>query len=107
MKKYVFLIFAFLISAQAFALDLQNAKNQGLVGETNSGFIAPLASSPSSEVRKLVADVNTQREASYKRISVSHGLSVAEVGHLAYKKAIQKTRSGNYYQNASGKWVKK
>ncbi|MDO6499224.1 YdbL family protein [Photobacterium sanguinicancri] len=107
MKKYLIFIIAFLISAQAFALELQDAKDQGLVGETNSGFVAPITSSPSSEVRRLVSTVNTQREASYKRISVSHGLSPSEVGRLAYKKAIEKTRPGHYYQNSSGKWVKK
>ncbi|WP_064608484.1 YdbL family protein [Photobacterium sp. J15] len=107
MKKFLVLLFAFFISAQAFALDLQQAKSQGLVGETNTGYVAAVTSNPSPEVRKLVTGVNALRKDRYKKIAVSHGLTTTEVGKLAYKKAIEKTESGHYYQNAAGKWVRK
>ena len=44
MKKFVSLIFitVFVVCSSAFALDLQSAKSQGLVGETPSGYLAPV-----------------------------------------------------------------
>ena len=107
MKNFSILFFAFFICASAFALDLQQAKSQGLVGETNNGYVAVVTSSTPAEVTQLVAQVNTQRKERYKKIAVSHGLSTAEVGILAHKKAVDKTRPGHYYQNSAGKWVKK
>ncbi|KLV05370.1 hypothetical protein ABT56_11660 [Photobacterium aquae] len=107
MKKCLLAVIALLISFHAYALNLQQAKDRGLVGETNTGLIAPVTSQPSNEVRKLVADVNKHRNEQYKKIAVSHGLSVKEVGHLAHKRAIEKTASGHYYQDASGKWLRK
>ncbi|MGF1731535.1 hypothetical protein BIT28_03205 [Photobacterium proteolyticum] len=107
MKNFLVLFFAVFISANAYALDLQQAKDQGLIGEANTGYVAVVTSTASQEVRQLVSSVNNHRQARYKKIAVSHGLTSSEVGRLAYQKAIEKTKSGNYYQNASGRWVKK
>ncbi|PSW05334.1 YdbL family protein [Photobacterium lipolyticum] len=107
MKHFLILFCAFFICAQAFALDLQQAKAQGLVGETNNGYVAVVTSNAPDEVNKLVAEVNAQRQERYKEIAMSHDLSITEVGQLAYKKAVEKTLPGHYYQNTAGKWVKK
>lgn len=107
MKNFLILFFAIFISANAYAIDLQQAKDQGLVGEANTGYIAPVTSRSSSEVRQLISDVNRHRRAQYQEIAVSHGLTTAEVQRIAYEKAIKKTSPGNYYQNAAGRWVRK
>ncbi|GAL02994.1 putative uncharacterized protein ydbL [Photobacterium aphoticum] len=107
MKRVLLYLIAVFMSCSVLALDLQQAKSQGLVGEANTGLIAPITASPSQAVRSLVANVNQQRNARFKQIAVSHGLSVREVGHLAYKKAVERTAPGHYYQSPSGKWVKK
>ncbi|WP_299013232.1 YdbL family protein [uncultured Photobacterium sp.] len=107
MKNFLVLLFAIFISANAFALDLQQAKNQGLIGEANTGYVAAVTSTPSSAVRQLISSVNALRKERYKKIAVSHGLTTAEVGRLAYKKAIEKTEPGHYFQNAAGKWIQK
>ncbi|MEJ2765869.1 YdbL family protein [Photobacterium sp. MCCC 1A19761] len=107
MKKILIFFFALCFSVSAFALDLQQAKDQGLVGEANTGYIAPVTAATTSEVRQLVASVNQIRKANYQRIAVSNGLTTEEVGRLAYQKAVQKTDPGHYYQNAAGTWVRK
>jgi hypothetical protein len=107
MKNLLIFCIALFMSANVFALDLQQAKSQGLVGETNKGYIAVVTSSASSDVKKLVSQVNSQRKSRYKKIAVSHGLSEVEVGKLAAKKALEKTQRGHYYQTPSGKWNKK
>ncbi|MBG7602812.1 MAG: DUF1318 domain-containing protein, partial [Gammaproteobacteria bacterium] len=48
-----------LFSAPLFALDLQSAKQQGLVRETPSGYLKAVKSS--SEVKALVSSVNAGR----------------------------------------------
>ncbi|PSU36139.1 YdbL family protein [Photobacterium lutimaris] len=107
MTRILLFVLSFFIAFSALALNLQQAKDQGLVGEANTGLIAPITARPSNDVRRLVAEVNKRRTNTFKKISVSHGLTVKEVGHIAHKKAIEKTESGNYYQDPSGKWVKK
>ncbi|NAW88180.1 YdbL family protein [Photobacterium halotolerans] len=107
MKRILTYLAMLLFCAHAFAIDLQQAKAQGLVGEANNGYIAALAPSPSAEVRQLIQTVNSERKESYQRIAVSHGLTLPEVSRLAYKKAIEKTESGHFYQSPSGLWVKK
>ena len=107
MKNFLILFFALFISANAYALNLQQAKDQGLVGEANTGYIASVTSTTSGEVRQLIATVNNHRRERYKKIAVTHGLTTFEVGRLAYEKAVEKTEPGNYYQNAAGIWVKK
>ncbi|MGF1734382.1 YdbL family protein [Photobacterium satsumensis] len=107
MTRILLFFLSFFLAFSAFAIDLQQAKDQGLVGEANTGLIAPITARPSKEVRSLVSNINTRRTNAFKKISVSHGLTVKEVGHIAHKKAIEKTSPGNYYQDSSGKWIKK
>lgn len=107
MKRLLIYFILSFTAFSAFALDLQQAKTQGLVGEANTGFVAATTASPSQNVKQLIIIVNNQRNAQFKKIAVSHGLSVREVSHLAYKKAVEKTQTGHYYQNSSGRWIKK
>ncbi len=106
MKKTLFiLITALLITCQsAFALDLQTAKAQGLVGETLTGYLAPVKATP--EVQQLVKTINTKRKAQYKKIAQRNGTSLQAVEQLAGKKAIEKTPPGQFIKTGGG-WQKK
>ena len=97
-------IVALVSSACALALDLQIAKQQGLVGETESGYLAVVTGG--AEAKQLVADINAQRRAEYERIAKQNGISVASVEALAGKKAIEKTPAGMLV-NVGGQWQKK
>lgn len=96
-----------LLSQGAWALDLQSAKDQGLVGEANTGLLAPVGSNPGKDVRDLVASVNQKRNAQFKKTAQSTGASLDQVRARFYELAVQRTKPGHYYQNSSGKWVKK
>lgn len=106
MKKILTCFVACLLfaSSSLFALDLSSAKSEGLVGETDTGYLA--AVKPSSEVNALVADINTQRKAEYERIASQNGISVADVEKLAAQKAISRTPVGQYVK-IGGDWQKK
>ena len=95
-----------LLAAQpAFALDLQTAKDQGLVGETPSGYLEAVKS-PSPEVTALIDSINSQRKQKYKDIAARNNTSLEAVELLAGKKAIEKSGPGNFVK-IGGSWQQK
>lgn len=96
-----------LCTFNTWALDLDEAKASGLVGETPSGYLAPVSSSPSAEVSALVNDVNAKRKQQYSDIASKRNISLNAVEKLAAKKAHEKTLPGHFVQSASGDWEKK
>ena len=105
-KTRMLLLFMLLLMAlPVWALDLQGAKAQGLVGEQLNGYLG--AVKPSAAVNALVADINGKRKAMYQGIAKRNGTSIAAVEKLAGKKAIEKTAPGQYIQTPSGSWQKK
>jgi uncharacterized protein len=93
-----------LMALPAFALDLGEAKSSGLVGETNTGYIAAIK--PSAEVDTLVADINSQRKVYYEKIANENGISLQAVEVRAGLKAIEKTPSGEYINTGTGWQIK-
>ena len=92
-------------ASAVWAIDLQSAKDQGLVGETLSGYLAVVRNTPDAQA--LVSQVNAGRKQHYQSIAKRNGTSLQVVEVLAGKKAIQKASTGHYVQNASGSWVRK
>lgn len=87
----------------AWALDLQEARTQGLVGETRAGYVARI--SGGSEVALLVDQVNVKRREEYERISGENGQPVDIVAKIAAEKIITGLPAGAKYKDAKGKWV--
>lgn len=94
-------------SHSALAINLQQAKQQGLIGEAKNGFIAVIKSDNNADINHLITTVNNHRKDTYHAISLSHNLSLLEVKQRAYHKAIEKTQPGNFYQDNTGSWKKK
>lgn len=95
-----------MLPVTAFALDLQEAKAQLLVGESITGYVGIVKNAPG--VAALVKDINAQRKASYEEIAQRNGISLANVEQLAAKKALEKTVSGQMVQlTPDGAWVRK
>jgi len=93
-----------LMALPAFALDLGEAKSDGLVGETNAGYLAAVKSS--TEVDALVGDINSQRKTLYQSIAEKNGISLQAVEARAGLKAIEKTPAGEHINTGAG-WQKK
>jgi uncharacterized protein YdbL (DUF1318 family) len=101
-------LFFALFAVPAFAIDLDSAKAQGLVGEKLNGYIGIVTSSPTPEVKAMVDDINLRRRASYQQIAnKTPGANLNAVEKLAAEKLIAKTPSGQYVEQAPGQWVKK
>jgi uncharacterized protein YdbL (DUF1318 family) len=97
MKYLVSLLLGILIfsALPVLAIDLQTAKDRGLVGETPTGYLDAVIE-PNSAVKELIADINSKRKAKYKEIADKNGISLDKVETLAGKKAIEKTPSGQW-----------
>ena len=93
--------------ASSWAVGLDQAKSQGLVGEQPNGYLGIVPASVSAEVKALVADINAKRRARYQEIAKRNGTSLEVVEALAGKTAIEKTPAGQYVRTPSGQWVKK
>ena len=91
----------------ALALTLQEAKQQGLVGEQRDGYLGAVESSVSSEVRQLISEVNRERRSRYEQIAQRNGATLNQVQALAYEQAVQATQSGHFVQDSNGSWRKK
>ncbi|MDX1404780.1 MAG: YdbL family protein [Woeseiaceae bacterium] len=107
MKKILAGLGFLLVLQNAWAIDLDDAKEQGLVGEANTGYLAAVQSPASAEVRALIADVNGKRKAEFERTAEKTGATVEQVANRFYELAVQKTAAGHYYQDRSGRWQKK
>jgi len=69
MKKLLIILFTgtLLLFNSAWALDLGEAKNKGLVGETPSGYLESVKA-PDDATKQLIKDINGRRNAQYKKI---------------------------------------
>ncbi|WP_020409084.1 YdbL family protein [Hahella ganghwensis] len=103
--KALLLVVTLLFAGGALALELDEAKAKGLVGEQADGYVG--AVKPSPEVNALVADINGKRAKAYARIGQKNGVAVDKVGELAAKKLINKAGPNEYVKTPSGTWVLK
>lgn len=99
------LITGLFLAGQAMAMDLSQARVQGLVGEKTDGYVA--AVTPSAEANAIVSDVNARRLVEYKKISAQNGQAVSVVGTVAAERIIAGLPSGSYYMSSDGSWKKK
>lgn len=96
-----------LVLQTAWAIDIGTAKEQGLVGEANTGYLAAVKTPASAEVNALIAEVNAKRKAEFADTAQKTGTTVVQVANRFYELAVQRTAAGNYYQDAAGNWKKK
>ncbi|MDG2071434.1 MAG: YdbL family protein [Pseudomonadales bacterium] len=107
MKNMIVTILLCILTHSAWAIELADAKAQGLVGEANSGYIAAVKQPVSADVKALVNEVNTKRKALFQRAANKTGISTSQVSDRSYELAVERTARGHYYQNKAGDWVKK
>ena len=107
MKKILATIGLMMLLQNAWAIDIRTAKDEGLIGEANTGFVAAVSKPASAEVRALIENVNKKRQTQFDRTAEKTGASVEQVAQRFYELAVQKTASGHFYQDAGGHWKKR
>jgi uncharacterized protein len=91
--------------AQADALD--DAKAAGLVGERIDGYLGVVDSGAPAEVKRLVDQINAERQARYAEIAQKQGAPVQAVAQIAGEKLVQRAGGGEYVMGADGQWRRK
>ena len=93
-----------LFSTMSLALDLDEAKQNGWVGEKDNGYLGLVVAQKG--VQALVDDINRQRQQIYTDLASKNNISIEQVEKLAAQKAYAKTLAGHYVW-VNGAWVKK
>jgi uncharacterized protein YdbL (DUF1318 family) len=104
-KQSVLVVSVVMLSFSAIALDLNSAKNQGLIGELGNGYLG-LVAAGNEDAISLAKSINNKRKAKYAEIAQKNKTSEKEVADLMGKKLIQKAEAGQMIKQ-DGKWVKK
>ncbi|AHG22538.1 hypothetical protein Z042_25225 [Chania multitudinisentens RB-25] len=105
-KRYLWLISAgWLCSGMVQALTLDEAKRQGRVGETLSGYIAPVKQD--AETQDLVKRINMGRTEKYQEVADNNHIALDEVARLAGQKLVTRAPAGEYVRGINGQWLKK
>ena len=94
-----------LFCSQAFALTLNEAKQQGRVGETLSGYLAPLKQDTDSV--GLASKINDARKQQYEQVARDNNVSTDDVARLAGQKLVARAGKGEYVRGINGQWLQK
>ncbi|MFT4074189.1 MAG: YdbL family protein [Asticcacaulis sp.] len=84
------------------------AKAKGTVGERNNGYLGFVSGAGDAATKAAVDEINAGRSSVYGQAAAKNGVSPEAAGISAFANVIQpKLKAGEYYQDASGNWVKK
>ncbi|MEW7315084.1 YdbL family protein [Buttiauxella gaviniae] len=99
------LLASMVFSQQVLALTLNEARQQGRVGETLSGYIAPIKQD--KETLALVKSINDARSENYQKLADSNNISANQVAELAGQKLVARAQPGEYVRGINGQWMRK
>ena len=89
------------LAVPALALDLDEARAKGLLGEQPTGYVGIVGTS-TPELESLAAEVNVRRRAHYEGIAARNGTRVEAVAALAGKKLVEGAPSGQFVKTNGG-----
>lgn len=96
-----------ILALPAWALNLDEAKHQGLVGEQADGYLGIVTSAPSAEVRQLVEGVNRKRQALYAEKARKAGVERQIMELRTGERLLKRAPAGAFIRTPDGKWVRK
>ncbi len=85
---------------------IQQLKADGVIGETDAGYVDFANDKKVDKAAKLVADENADRKAAYKLIADKEGVEVEVVAKRAGKRNFERAKAGEWLKEG-GKWKKK
>ena len=94
-------------AAPAWAVTLDQAKAQGLVGERPDGYIGPVNQPVTQEIAALIAQVNAGRHQAHEDVARRNGTPIANVEALAGQKLVSRAGPGEFVMQPGGQWVKR
>ena len=103
--KKLALISIFFASLDLFALDFSSAKDRGLIGETDGGYVA-LVGRADPSLNQLAKSINDKRRVRYQMIAQKNNVALNTVALQAGGKLVRRASKGEYVR-ISGRWQKK
>lgn len=95
------------IAVPALALDLDQVRSSGAVGERPDGLVGVVKGTAAADVAALVETINRERLDVYKTLAAKEGTQLTAVQTIAGEKQIAKARqNGWYWMDAGGAWHK-
>jgi uncharacterized protein YdbL (DUF1318 family) len=91
----------------ASAVNLDDAKSAGKIGEGVDGYVHLVDKNAPADVKALVKEVNEKRRAKYASIAKKRGAPVEEVAALMGAKLVERAPAGEHVLDSNGKWRKK
>lgn len=101
---FIFMLIGFTASA-AMAMDIDTARQQGLAGETDSGYLA-VPPGAEGDAMPIITTVNEQRRAEYTRIATRNGIATEVVGTMMFEKIYPTLAPGTWIR-INGSWSQK
>lgn len=96
-----------IVALPAFAMTLDEAKHQGLVGEKTNGYLGSVSGHPNSEVKALIEDINAKRKALYIEKAAKAGVEPKIMEMRTGQRLQQRAPAGEYIQTQDGQWKRK
>lgn len=96
-----------IIVSPAFAITVQEAKAQCIVGEQADGYLGFAEASSDEALRREVRDINQQRKAVYEDLAQRNGVTVDVTAALTAEQLMNRAASGQCIRDQSGAWRKK
>ncbi len=84
---------------------LKELKAKGIVGDDNKGFVQFVGAK--KEKADIIAAENKDRRTVYAAIAKQQGTTAELVGKRRALQIAKKAKSGEWVQDASGKWIQK
>lgn len=103
--NYGILLGCLLLSPAVLALTLDEARQQGRVGETLNGYIA--AVQQDAETLTLVKQINDGRTRQYQLLAQQNNMTTRDVAGIAGSKLVERAKPGEYVRGINGQWLKK
>lgn len=96
-----------LMASFAWAISLDDAKKQGLVGEQIDGYLGTVTSTPTKAITDLITDINKKRQSAYTQGAKKAGVELPIFQTRMAQRLYERATKGQYVQSEDGKWYKK
>jgi uncharacterized protein YdbL (DUF1318 family) len=103
--KIIFCALALTLSGSVWALTIDEAKQQGRVGETLSGYLA--AVKQDQETLDFVNRINQGRAQKYQELAEKNKIKVNDIAKMAGQKLVDRAAPGEYVRGINGLWTQK
>jgi len=83
---------------------VDEAKSQGIIGETAGGYLA-VVSSASRDVVNAMNEINIRRKSLYTKLARKQNVQIDQVAAVTAEKVRAKAKSGEKFLDQSGEWI--